>query len=68
MLAANLGIMVGFSVFAYTFGIFVKPLSYQFGWNREEISRGFAISALAAAVCSPLPAAGSIDQASGRFF
>ncbi len=54
VLAANLGIMVGFSVFAYTFGIFVKPLSYQFGWNREEISRGFAISALAAAVCSPL--------------
>jgi MFS family permease len=54
VLAANLGIMVGFSVFAYTFGIFVKPLSYQFGWNREEISQGFAISALAAAVCSPL--------------
>ena len=54
VLAANLGIMVGFSVFAYTFGIFVKPLSHQFGWNREAISQGFAISALAAAVCSPL--------------
>lgn len=54
VLAANLGIMVGFSAFAYTFGIFVKPLSHQFGWNREEISQGFAISALAAAVCSPL--------------
>ena len=46
--------MVGFSVFAYTFGIFVKPLSHQFAWNREQISQGFAISALAAAVCSPL--------------
>ena len=54
VLAANLGIMVGFSVFAYTFGVFVKPLSQQFGWNREAISQGFAISALAAAVCSPL--------------
>ena len=54
VLAANLGIMVGFSVFAYTFGIFVKPLSHQFGWNREAVSQGFAISALAAAVCSPL--------------
>jgi MFS family permease len=54
VLAANLGIMVGFSVFAYTFGIFVKPLSHQFGWNREQISQGFAISALAAAVGSPL--------------
>lgn len=54
VLAANLGIMVGFSVYAYTFGFFVKPLSHQFGWNREAISQGFAISALAAAVCSPL--------------
>jgi len=52
--AANLGLMVGFSLYAYTFSIFVKPLSAQFGWNRETISTGFAISALAAAVCSPL--------------
>jgi MFS family permease len=54
VLAANLGIMVGFSVYAYTFGLFVKPLSHQFGWNREAISQGFALSALAAAVFSPL--------------
>jgi MFS family permease len=54
VVAANLGIMVGFSLYAYTFGIFVKPLTAQFGWNRQAISEGFAISALAAAVCSPL--------------
>jgi MFS family permease len=54
VLAANLGIMVGFSAYAYTFGLFVKPLSHQFGWNRGQISEGFAISAMAAAVCSPL--------------
>jgi len=54
VLAANLGIMVGFSVYAYTFGLFVKPLSHQFAWNREAISQGFALSALAAAVFSPL--------------
>jgi MFS family permease len=52
--AANLGILVGFSLYAYTFGIFVKPLSSQFGWNRETISQGFALSALAAAIASPL--------------
>lgn len=61
VLAANLGVMVGFSVFAYTFGIFVKPLSHEFGWSREAISQGFAISALAAAVCSPL-AGGWLDR------
>jgi MFS family permease len=61
VLAANLGIMVGFSVYAYTFGIFVKPLSHQFAWNREAISQGFALSALAAAIFSPL-AGGFIDR------
>ena len=54
VLAATLGIMVGFSVYAYTFGIFIKPLSSQFGWNRQAIAQGFALSALAAAICSPL--------------
>ena len=53
-LAANLGIMVGFSIYAYSFSVFVKPLSAQFGWNRQAISEGFALSALAAAIFSPL--------------
>ena len=61
VMAANLGIMVGFSIYAYTFGFFVKPLSHQFGWNREAISQGFALSALAAAVFSPL-AGGWMDR------
>jgi MFS family permease len=61
VLAANLAIMVGFSVFAYTFGIFVKPLSHHFGWNRAAISQGFAMSALADAFCSPL-AGGWLDR------
>lgn len=52
--AANIGLMVGFSLYAYTFSIFIKPLSAQFGWSRETISGGFALSALAAAICSPL--------------
>jgi MFS family permease len=54
VLAANLGIMVGFSLYAYTFSVFVKPLSAEFGWNRETIARGFALSALAAAIFSPM--------------
>ena len=54
VLAANLGVMVGFSLYAYTFSIFMKPLAAQFGWSREAIAQGFAISALTAAVCSPL--------------
>jgi len=37
VLAAWLGVMAGFgSLFVYTFAVFVKPLSLQFGWNRES--------------------------------
>ncbi len=53
-LAACLGVMVGFgSLFVYTFGVFVRPLSAQFGWSREGISRGFGLAALSVAFCSP---------------
>jgi len=54
-LAACFGVMGGFgSLFVYTFTVFVKPLSAQFGWNREAISIGFAIAAMTVGVFSPL--------------
>ena len=54
-LAACLGVMVGFgSLFVYTFSVFMKPLSAEFGWGREAISRGFGFAALSMAFCSPL--------------
>jgi MFS family permease len=55
VLAACLGVMAGFgSLFVYTFNVFVKPLSSQFGWNRESISLGFAIAAMTVGLFSPL--------------
>jgi len=55
VLAACLGVMAGFgSLFVYTFSVFVKPLSGQFGWNREAISTGFAIAAVTLGCASPL--------------
>lgn len=54
VLAANLGVMAGFgSLFVYTFSIFLKPLSAEFGWNREAISAAFALGAITVGVCSP---------------
>jgi MFS family permease len=54
VLAASLGVMGGFgSLFVYTFAVFVKPLSAQFGWSREQISTGFAIAAVTLGVISP---------------
>ena len=53
--AACLGVMAGFgSLFVYTFSVFVKPLSAQFGWGREAISAGFAIAAVTLGLASPL--------------
>ena len=55
VLAACLGVMAGFgSLFVYTFAVFVKPLSAEFGWNREAISLGFALAAVTLGLISPL--------------
>ena len=55
VLAACLGVMAGFgSLFVYTFAVFVKPLSSQFGWNREAISLGFGLAAVTLGLSSPL--------------
>jgi MFS family permease len=55
VLAACLGVMAGFgSLFVYTFAFFLKPLSAQFGWNREGISLGFGLAAVTLGIVSPL--------------
>jgi MFS family permease len=55
VLAACFGVMAGFgSLFVYTFAVFVKPLSGQFGWSREAVSGGFAIGAVTVGLVSPL--------------
>lgn len=46
--------MVSFgSLFVFTFSVFLKPLSAEFGWSRESISSAFGIAAMSVAVCSP---------------
>jgi MFS family permease len=55
VLAACFGVMAGFgSLFVYTFTVFVKPLSVQFGWSREGVSLGFGIAAMTVGLSSPL--------------
>jgi MFS family permease len=55
VLAAFFGVMAGFgSLFVYTFAVFVKPLSAEFGWSREAISTGFGIAAVTLGLISPL--------------
>lgn len=55
VLAASLGVMGSFgSLFVYTFAVFVKPLSAEFGWSREQISSGFGVAAITLGIVSPL--------------
>jgi MFS family permease len=52
--ASGVGVFVSFaSVFIYTFGIFLKPLTAEFAWSRESVSAAFGIAAMTVAVCSP---------------
>ena len=55
VLAAHFGVMVSFgSMLVFTFSIFLKPLSAEFGWSRESISTSFGLAAMTVAVCSPI--------------
>lgn len=52
---AHFGVMFSFgSLLVYTFGVFLKPLTAEFQWSREEVSRAFALAAMMVAVASPL--------------
>ena len=54
-LASGMGVLVSFgSLLVYTFGIFLKPLTGEFGWSREAASLAFGIAAIMLAVCSPV--------------
>ncbi len=54
VMTSVLGIAVSFgSLVIFAFGLFIKPLSDQFGWSRTEISLAFTLTALMVAVFSP---------------
>jgi MFS family permease len=53
-LASSTCVFVSFaSLLVYTFGVFLKPLTTEFGWSRQAVSTAFSIAALAVAACSP---------------
>jgi MFS family permease len=51
----HIGVLTGFAtVFIYSFSFMVQPLQREFGWDREQIARAFALAAISVAICSPL--------------
>ena len=54
-LASSACVFVSFaSLLVYTFGVFLKPVTAEFGWSRQAASAAFGIAALAVAACSPV--------------
>ena len=53
-LAAAGCVFVSFaSLLVFTFGVFLKPITLEFGWSRESASLAFGIAAMTVAACSP---------------
>jgi sugar phosphate permease len=55
VLASGVGLAMHFGpIIVATFGVFLKPLSQEFGWNRAQISLAFSLATLVATVAVPL--------------
>lgn len=55
VLVAAIGLSVGYGpIVTFTFGVFFKPLSQEFGWNRAQVSLAFSLSLLVMSVGFPL--------------
>ena len=55
VLAAHFGVMFSFgSLLVFTFSVFLKPLTAEFGWSREQVSGAFGVAAMAVALASPM--------------
>ncbi len=53
--ASSVCVFVSFaSLLVYTFSVFLKPLTVQFGWSRQAAAGAFGIASLALAASSPL--------------
>jgi MFS family permease len=55
VLAAGIGASMSYGpIIAFTFGVFIKPLSEEFGWSRADISLGFSLSLLMLSGTAPV--------------
>ncbi len=55
VLASVVGLVLSSApVFAFTLGVFIKPLSQEFSWSRAEITFGYALCTLAMSAVTPL--------------
>jgi MFS family permease len=55
VLVAAVGLCMGYGlIVSFTFGVFFKPLSQEFNWNRSQVSLAFSLSLLVMSLVFPL--------------
>lgn len=52
--ATNIICMFGYGTWLYSFGVFFKPMSTEFGWTRAMTSGAYALRTIEGGVASPL--------------
>ncbi len=52
--ATNIICMLGYGTWLYSFGVFFKPMSEEFGWTRAMTSGAYALRSVEGGVASPI--------------
>src|SRR4051812_16115789 len=55
VLVSAIGLAMGYGpIVSFTFGVFFKPLSQEFGWSRSQVSLAFSLSLLVLSLVLPV--------------
>ncbi len=54
VLATNLICMLGYGTWLYSFGVFFKPMSSEFGWTRAMTAGAYSLRSIEGGIASPL--------------
>ncbi len=54
VLATNLICMVGYGTWLYSFGVFFKPMSAEFGWTRAMTAGAYSLRSIEGGIASPI--------------
>jgi MFS family permease len=54
VLATNLICMIGYGTWLYSFGVFFKPMSAEFGWTRAMTAGAYSLRSIEGGIASPI--------------
>jgi len=54
VLATNIICMIGYGTWLYSFGVFFKPMSAEFGWTRAMTAGAYSLRSIEGGIASPI--------------